>query len=149
MYSVQKSFSYIGCKCKLFSHEFQSGKAFLRCPKLETGFLALPLRPQAIVVFGVHRGSIRKQELCSLDLALARHPVQQRPTSGAFPGAVGRCGFWRTTAQEAEAAETTKVIRFKRQTNDECFGLNIFKYVQCKKTQTPSTSFSTSFLPLT
>ena len=79
-------FPSICCKCKLFSHEFQSGKAFLRCPKLETGFLALPLRPQAIVVFGVHLGAIRKQELCSLHLAAPRRPVERRPTSGAFPG---------------------------------------------------------------
>ena len=108
------------------------------------------LRPRATVVGGVHLGAIREQDLRSRDFAVGRRPEQRRPTSGAFPGAVGRCGFWRTTAQEAEAAETTKVIPFKRQTNDECFGLNIFKYVQCKKNpQTHTTRFNTFSLQLT
>ena len=42
-------------------------------------------------------------------------PRRGMPPRGAasnlrrFPRAVRRCGFWRTTAEEAEAAETTNV----------------------------------------
>ena len=61
-------------------------KTFLRCPKLETGFLALPLRPRATVVRGIQRGAFREQELRSLHLALARRQVERHSASAAFPG---------------------------------------------------------------
>ena len=46
------------------------------------------------------------------------------------PGAVGRCGRSRGRRRTLWAAE---LYPFNRQTNDECFGLNIFKTVQSKK----------------
>ena len=53
----------------------------------ETGFLALlpALRPRASFFLGVHCSAFGKQELCSLDFAVARRVVQRRQTSGAFP----------------------------------------------------------------
>jgi len=51
---------------------------------LEAGFLALPLRPRAIVVLGVERGPFAQQELCSLDLAPVRRQVERRLASGSW-----------------------------------------------------------------
>ena len=88
-------------KCMNFKPEKPSEVPQVR----ETGLLALlpiTLRPRAIVPLGVHRGAFGEQKLRSRDAAVGCRPVQRRRTSGGFPGAVGR---------EAEAAETTKVVR--------------------------------------
>ena len=47
-----------------------------------------------------------------------------------LPGSVGRCGRSRGKRRTLWAAE---LYPFNRQTNDECFGLNIFKTIQNKK----------------
>ena len=77
-------------KCKHVSQDFKPEKLFEVLQVRESGFLALlpALRPRAIVVLGFHRSAFRKQELCSLDVAVAvaRRVVQRRFTSGAFPG---------------------------------------------------------------
>ena len=113
-------------------------KTLLRCPKSETGFLALPLRPRAIVAPGVHRGSFRQQELCSLDLALARGHVERRLASGGFPGAVGRCGFGGRR-RRGRRREMTKVGQLSStgSTNERwMFWTQHLQTVQSKKTFT-------------
>ena len=103
-------------------------KTLLRCPKLETRFLALPLRPRATAVRGVHRGAFRKQELCDLALAQGcrRRPVERRLASGAFPGppaavASGGQQLKRPRPRRRPtlwAAELYSLHPFNRQTND-------------------------------
>ena len=93
-------------------------------------------RPRAIAVLGVHRGAFRQQELCSLDFAHARGPVERRPTSGAFPGPVGRCGFTWDDGEEADADERSGQLSSTRSTDKRTMnvsGFNIFKSVQSKK----------------
>ena len=63
------------------------------------------LRPRAPFVRGVHRGAFGDQKLRSLE-AVARRPVQRRPTSGGFfpREPVGAAvGFQRDDDGEAEA----------------------------------------------
>ena len=57
------------------------------------------LRPQAIVVLGVHRDAFRKQKLCSLDAAVFRCQVKRRFASGAFPGPSAAVASGATNAQ--------------------------------------------------
>ena len=74
-------------KCKSFL-KISSPKNFSEMLQVrETGFLALlpTLRPRASVVLRFHRSAFQKQELCSLDFAVAGCPVERRQTSGAFP----------------------------------------------------------------
>ena len=50
----------------------------------------------AVVVLGVHRGTVWEQELCCRDVAVECRQVERRRASGGFPRPVGRCGFRRT-----------------------------------------------------
>ena len=56
-------------------------------------FWALPLRPRAILVLGVHRGAFAQQKLRRRDVAGGRRPVQRRRTSGGFFSG-GRRPLW-------------------------------------------------------
>ena len=114
--------SNICWKCRHVFLKFQSRKTLLRCPKLETGFLALlpALRPRAIIVLGMLPGTFWEQKLCSLDVAVARRIVERRVTSGGFPGhdsedanSPGRRKWWECWA----------LYPFNRQRNNEYFGL--------------------------
>ena len=119
-------------KIQTFFSEFQGAEALRNAPNCGASiFWALPLRPRAIVVLGVHRGAFAQQKLCRRDVAVVRRPMQRCVASGSFsPGAVDRCGRSRGKRRTLWAAE---LYPFNRQTNDECFGFNIFKTVQSKK----------------
>ena len=115
-------------------------------PEFETGCLARACRIEApaILALGVHRGAFRNQKLRSRDAAVYRRRVQRRLASGAF----SRKPVWPqwasggTTAQrpmrrgDVERCGNAELHRHNRQRNDECFGLNILKSIQSKKTFT-------------
>ena len=140
-------------KIQTFFSEFQGSENPPKCPKLWSldflGPACHDWRPRAILVLGVHRGAFAQQKLRRRDLGVEeRRVVERRRTSGRFlSGAVGRCGRSRGKRRTLWAAEL--YYPFNRQTNDECFGFNIFKTVQNKKqiTNTQLNKFQyTSFL---
>ena len=105
-----------------------------KCPKLRS----LDFLGPASEAPG-HRCSWRRlRRLCSAKTRPPRRGRAPPPNTAAFglkaafPGAIGRCGRSRWRRRTLWAAE---LYPFNRQTNDECFGLNVFKTFQSKKCQ--------------
>ena len=118
-------------------------------------FWALPLRPRAIVVLGVHRSAFAQQKLRRRDVAVARRVVQRRLASGGFfrgPSAAvadaagndERCGQLTSTTRSTDK----RGMNLLDSTSSKLFKAKNAKIIH-KQSQTHRTSFNTSFRQIT
>ena len=140
---------------KHFSQNFKARKTLRNATTCGASiFWALPLRPRAILVLGVHRGAFAQQKLRRRDAAVGRHQVQRRRTSGGFlPGpsaavaeAAGndeRCGQLSSTRSTDK-----RTMNVLDSTSSKLFKAKNAKNIH-KQSQTHRTSFNTSFRQIT